>query len=174
MNRFSIELILLFCFTTGSAVWAADYRPLDVKTGQWQTTMTGQTSGQLPIPDELAKRLTPEQLAKVQAAMQERNGKSTVNKSCLTKDQLDKPFNAGDEATKACSRTLISSSGSKQEIRIECNRENFKATGTVKIEALDSENIKGTVAMTATSGDHTMNMNNSFTSKWTGPACTEK
>jgi hypothetical protein len=152
---------------------AADFRPLDVKTGQWQTTMTGQTSGTAPIPDELAKRLTPEQLAKVQAAMQARNGKSSVNKTCLTKDQLDKPFNAGDDASKSCTHNLISSSGARQEVHIECNREGIKATGTVKVEAVDSETIKGTITMTASNNDHTMNINNSFTSKWIGPACAE-
>jgi hypothetical protein len=173
-NRFSIALAMLFCSTVCSAVRAADYRPLDVKTGQWQTTMTGQTSGQMPIPDELAKRLTPEQLAKMQAAMQERNGKSSVYKSCLTKDQLDKPFDFGDDKTKACSRSFVTSSGGKQEIRIDCNSQGIKASGTVKLEALDAENIKGTIAMTTTSGDRTMNINNTFTSKWIGAACTEK
>jgi hypothetical protein len=173
-KRFSIALMFLFSSAMFSAVSAADFRPLDVKTGQWQTTMTPQSSGTPPIPDELAKRLTPEQLAKVQAAMQARNGKSTVTKSCLTKDQLDKPFNAGDDSAKACTHNLISSSGSKQEIRIECNREGIKANGTVKVEAVDSETVKGSIVMTASNNEHTMNMNNTFTSKWIGPACAEK
>lgn len=169
-KTYSIALTFLLC----SATWGADFHPLDVKTGQWQTTLIPQTSGTVPVPDELAKRLTPEQLAKLQEAMQSRNGKSTVHKSCLTKDQLDKGFNAGDDSGKACTRTLISSSGSKQEIRIECNREGIKANGTVKVEAVDSETVKGTIVMTASNNEHSMNMNNTFTSKWIGPACSEK
>lgn len=154
---------------------AADFHPLGVKAGQWESTVSGQTTGMPPIPDEVLNRLTPEQRAKMQAAMQMRNGsKPTVSKSCLTKDMLDKPFNLGDENTKSCSRTMVTSSGGKQEIHIECSRESGKATGTIKVEAVDSENVKGSMQMTVTNGEHTMNMNYTFASKWIGPACSEK
>ena len=73
-----------------------------------------------------------------------------MSKNCLTKDKLDKAFNLGDENTKSCSRSLVTSSGSKQEIRIDCDREGMKSTGTVKVEAVDSENIKGSMQMTVT------------------------
>ena len=174
-KRFSLALTFLFCSAVGSAALsAANFRPLDVKTGQWESTISGQTTGQPPIPDELRKRLTPEQLAQVEAAMQSRGSKPAVGKSCLTKDQLDKPFNLGDEKTKACSRTLVTSSGGKQEIRIDCDRAGMKSAGTVKVEAVDSENIKGSMQMAVTNGEHTMNMNYTFAAKWIGPACTEK
>jgi hypothetical protein len=167
----SIGLTILFC----SAVYAADFRPLDVKTGQWETTMTGQLTGMPPIPEDVLNRLTPEQRAKMQAVMQARNGgKATVSKSCLTKDKLDKPFNLGDESTKACSPTLVMSSGTSQEIRINCNRENTKSSGVVKVDAVDSENVKGAMHMTIINGEHTMNMNYTFTAKWMGPVCSEK
>ena len=171
IKTFSIGFALLFC----STVWAADFRALDLKTGQWESTVSGQTSGMPPIPDQVLNRLTPEQRAKMQAAIQARSGsKTTVSKSCLTKDKLDKPFNLGDDATKSCSRTLVTSSGSRQEVRIDCNRDGTKSTGTVKMEAVDSENVKGSMQMTVTYGDHTMNMNYIFASKWTGPVCAEK
>ncbi len=98
--------------------------------------------------------MTPEQRAKIQAAMQARGGgsKATVSKNCLTKDKLDKPFNLGDENTKSCARSLVTSSGSKQEIRIDCDREGMKSTGTVKVEAVDSENVKGSMQMSVTNG----------------------
>ncbi|HTB20178.1 MAG TPA: DUF3617 domain-containing protein [Bryobacteraceae bacterium] len=174
--RFSTGLALLFCSAACPAVFAADFRPLDVKTGQWESTMTGQTSGQPPIPDELLKRLTPEQRVKLDEEMQSRGGHSskTVSKSCLTKDKLDKPFNMGDENTKSCARSLVTSSGSKQEIHVDCSRNGIKSTGTVNLEAVDSENVKGSMQMTATSGGRTMNMNFTFSAKWIGPACTEK
>jgi hypothetical protein len=169
-KTFSIGFVLLFCATLP----AADFSPLDVKTGQWESTVTGQATGIPPIPDEVLNRMTPEQRAKIQAAMQARGSKATVSKSCLTKDKLDKPFNLGDDNTKSCSRTLVTSSGSKQEIRIDCNREGMKTTGTVKVEAVDSGNVKGSMQMTVTNGEHTMNMNYMFASKWIGPVCAEK
>ncbi len=169
---------MAFCFAVCSvALSAADFRPLDVKTGQWETTLSGQTTGQPPIPDELLKRLTPEQRAQVEAAMQEKGlggRKTTLNKSCLTKDKLDKAFNLGDENTKSCKPTLVTSSGSRQEIHLDCDRQGMKSTGTVKVEAVDSQNLKGSMQISVTNASRTMNMNYTFTAKWIGPACTEK
>jgi len=175
MNQgFSIPLALLFCAGAGPAVWGADFQPLNVKTGQWETTMTGQTSGIPPIPDEVLRRLTPEQRAHVVEAIQSRgaSGSKTVNKSCLTKDKLDKPFSL--DSIKSCSVNLVTSSGNRQEIRVDCSREAMKSTGTIKVEAVDAENVKGSMQMTATNGEHTMNMNYTFASKWIAPACSEK
>jgi len=164
---------MLFC----SNVWAADFQPFHVKTGEWQTTTTGQMTGMPPIPEDVLNRLTPDQRAQMEAAMAARGAhgnKPTVSKGCLTKEQLDKGFNTGDEATKMCTRTLVSSFGGKQELRMECARDGMKSSGTIKVEAVDSENVRGSMSMTATNGDHTMNMNYTFASKWLGPACTEK
>ena len=174
----SIGLAALLCSTLGpAALPAADFRPLDVKTGQWESTLSGQTTGQPPIPDELLKRLTPEQRAKVEAAMQEKGlggRKTTLNKSCLTKDKLNKPFNLGDENTKSCTSTLVTSTGTRQEIRLECDRQGMKSSGTVKVEAVNSENVKGSMEMSVSNAGRTMNMNYTFSSKWIGPVCTEK
>lgn len=172
----SIGLTTLFCSALCSVVRAADFRPLDVKTGQWENTLSGQTTGLPPIPEEVLSKMTPEQRARMEAVMQSRSGqgqKATAAKSCLTKDKLDKAFAVGDESIKSCTRTLSSSSGSEQEIRIECNREGMKSTGTVKVKAVDSENVKGSMQMTVAHGDHTMNMNYTFAARWIGPVCTE-
>jgi hypothetical protein len=169
---------MLFCSTLCSAVWAADIRPLDVKTGQWETTVSGQTTGMPPIPDEVLNRLTPEQRAKMQAAMQANSGsKANVSKHCMTPKDLEKGFNAADQAAAAnsCSRLVVTSTGSKQEIRMECTSGEMKTSGSIKVEAVDSEHVKGMIQMTSSGNDgHTMNMNYTFASKWVGAACTDK
>jgi Protein of unknown function (DUF3617) len=172
-KRFLIGLTILL----GSTLWAADFRALDVKTGQWETTLSGQTSGMPTIPPEALSRLTPEQRAKVEAAMGARGAKPIVSTSCMTKEKLQQAWNTGQETMKACTTSLTTSSSSKQEIHVECNREGSKSSGVVKVEAVDSEHIRGSMQMTATTtgseGPHTMNMNYTFTSKWIGAACTE-
>jgi hypothetical protein len=175
ITRRSIGLTLLFCSTLCSTVSAADFRPLDVKTGEWESTVSGRTTGMPPIPDEVLNKMTPEQRAKIQAAMGAANGgKPMVSKSCITKDSLDKAFNLGDNNTKACARTLVTSSGTKQEIRVDCSRDGGKTVGTIKVEALDSENIKGSMQITSSNGAHNMNMDYTFNVKWIGSACSEK
>ena len=116
--RVSIGFTMLFC---SAVLSAADFRPLDVKTGQWETTVSGQTTGMPPIPDSVLNQLTPEQRAKMQAAMQANSGaKSTLSKHCMTQQDLQKGFNLQEQATKTCSHVVVTSTGSKEEIRMDC------------------------------------------------------
>jgi hypothetical protein len=110
----------------------------------------------------------------MEAMMAGRSGaKSTVSKGCLKKEDLDKPFNMSDKSMASCARSMVTSSGSKQEIRVDCTTNGAKTTGTVKVEAVDSENVKGSMQLAVANGEHTMNMNYMFAAKWIGPACTE-
>ncbi|HEY1242524.1 MAG TPA: hypothetical protein VGF16_18310, partial [Bryobacteraceae bacterium] len=78
------------------ASWGADdFKPMDVKTGLWESTMTNQMSGQMPIPAEALAKLTPEQRARIEQAMKARASqgpKTSTNRSCVTKEQLNKPM----------------------------------------------------------------------------------
>jgi Protein of unknown function (DUF3617) len=171
--RFSVGLTMLLC----ASAWGADLHPLDVKTGQWETTMTGQMTGMPAIPPEVLNRMTPEQRAKIEAVMGGRGAKPIVNTSCITKEKLAQAWNTGQDTLKACTTKVSTSSSSKQEVHIECNRDGTKSAGTVKVEAIDAEHIRGSIEMTAvmaSQGGHAMSMNYNFTSKWIGPACTEK
>jgi len=162
---------MLLCSTLS----AADLYALDVKTGQWETTVTGQTTGMPAIPPEALAQLTPEQRAKVESAMGARGAKPLVSTHCTTNETLKQAWNTG-QITKACTTTLTTSSATKQEVHMECNQNGTKTIGTVKVEAVDSEHIRGSFQMTAAasdSGGHAMSMNYTFTSKWLGAACTE-
>ena len=159
-----------------ASAWAADIHALDVKPGQWETTTTGQMTGMPAIPPEVLARLTPEQRAKMESAMGARGAKPIVSTSCKTKETLQQAWNTGQAALKACTWAVTTSTSSKQEIRIDCNQNGTKSGGTVKVEAIDSEHIRGAIQMTAAESNdgHTMGMNYTFTSKWLGAACTEK
>ena len=167
------SLPLLAALSCATA-WAADPTPLNVKTGEWESTLTTATAGQLPIPQEMLDKLTPEQRAKMEAAMKARNGQGATNthKSCLKKEDLDKPFGT-DEQRKSCKQTFVTSSASHQEIHMECELGGGKQSGTLKLEAVDSSNVKGSMQMVASNGGRTMTVNTSFSSKWLGPVCTE-
>ena len=127
------------------------------------------TTGAPPIPPDVLASMTPELRAKMEERLK---GKPVITKTCVKQENLDKPLTMG-RADKACSNTLVTSSSSKQEIHVECSRENTKSSGTIRIEAMDSENIKGTVQMTSTTGDRTMNIDSTFTGHWIGPSCSK-
>jgi hypothetical protein len=50
----------------------------------------------------------------------------------------------------------------------------MKQNGTVRIEAVDSENVKGSTRMSITNGTHTMTVNATFNGKWISAACESK
>jgi hypothetical protein len=161
----------LFCVTA----WAADPTPLNVKTGQWEATITSETAGQLPIPQEMLDKMSPEQRAKMEAMMKARGAqgaRTNTYKSCLKKEDLDKPF-GNDEQRKSCKQTFVTSSSTRQEIHMECDLGGGKQSGTLKLEALDSGTVKGSMEMVASNGGRSMTVNSSFSSKWLGPVCTE-
>jgi Protein of unknown function (DUF3617) len=171
MNSRLVFLLVPALF--GAATLAAQSIPLNVKTGEWESTMTNETSGQLPVPQEMIDKMTPEQRARMEAMMKARGmqgPRTTVTKHCVKKEDLDKPF--GND-NKSCKPTIVTSSATKQEIHMECEMGGGKQVGTLKFEAVDSSTVKGSMQMTASNGGRTMNMNSTFSAKWLGPACSE-
>jgi uncharacterized protein DUF3617 len=145
-------------------------QPLDVKLGLWEITTTVAMTGMpaMPnIPPDVLAKMPPEQRAKMQAAM---GGTPTARKVCITKEKMDKQTAFNDER-KNCTRTVVSSSGSKLEMKMQCTEQDATMNGTIHVEALNSENVKGTVRMAMNGGGRNMNMNSDFTSRYLGSAC---
>jgi hypothetical protein len=89
----------------------------------------------------------------------------------MKKEDLDKLFKLGDVG-ESCTRTLLSSSSSKLEMRVQCAEgQGMKQTGSFRLEVVNPENVKGSMQMTTTDGTQTMSVNSTFASKWIGPAC---
>jgi hypothetical protein len=107
----------------------------------------------------------------LEARMKERQGpNTTVSKHCVTKDDLSKPLDFGGQQG-SCQRTVASSSSSKMEIRIECGNAGIKSSGTIRIEAVDSEHVKVSSHIASGEGAHAMNVDATGTGKWLGTAC---
>ena len=166
-----MKFMFAIAVLTASVVRAADPVPLDIKPGQWEATVTSRVSGltrpQLS-PEQLAK-VPPEQRAKIEALIAGEPHTST-SKSCVKKEDLAKLQLNKDPA---CKTTLVSSSGSKQEIHLECDRNGGKQTGSITIEALNSETIKFNIQASGDSNGKNMSMTVNGTSKWLGPGCEE-
>ncbi len=155
------------------AMWAADsLTPLSIKPGEWEMTRTTQTTGAPPIPAELLDKMTPEQKARMDAAMKARAAKGATTKTdrrCITKEDLNKPFVLDDQ--KSCKPTIFTSNGSMEDFRLDCNIEGMKATSKIHVVAESSESMKATADTNATDGTHTMNVQGTVTGKWIGPVC---
>lgn len=158
---------------TLSAVAADDARPLNVKTGLWNVTLTTKTSGAPPVPAEQVEKLPPEQRARLEQMWKDRQAKGAQTKSsshCITDEQL-KDRDAFIEDEGSCSRTVITSTGKELNVRVQCISEEGTRTSTYHIQALSAENIKGEVHIEASGGGKTMEISHDFTAKWSGPVC---
>jgi hypothetical protein len=152
---------------------AQKLQPLHVKTGLWEVTTNMTRTGQLPISADVLAKMSPEQRARIEERMKaqsENAQRARVRKSCITKEKLEK--NDMFEERQSCKRTVVTSTGSKMEVHAECDSPHgTKINVSTVAEALDSENIKGSMQMSASGGENTMNMNATFTAKWVGSAC---
>jgi len=169
-----VTLMALSTFALCTVALAQDkITHLDIKMGLWETTNENNVSG-LALPADMVARLTPEQRAKMEAMIAARQGqgsKTTVTKSCVTKEKMEKDYMFG-ENREECTRTVLNSTSSKLDVKLVCSdkEHKMKSEGTFHLDVVNSELVKGTIHMTM-AGESTMKMDHSFTSKYLGAAC---
>jgi len=187
--KFSIALFSIAAILVAvPAAWAADPVPMNIKTGQWEMTMTrqisgiGQASRPMPqIPADKLAQLPPDQRARIEAMLANAGtgGAPTVYKSCITKENLSEMQSGQASGTANCKNTVLSSSSAKQVIQSECVIGGVKRLTTATFEALGQDSVKFTIVSNpsdASKGDSpaaTASLNISGTSKWLGPVCTD-
>src|SRR5262249_998162 len=102
---------------------AANAATLDVKTGLWETTSVGETTGMPPIPPEVLAKMTPEQRAQMQASMAAAMGnasKPQVMKSCITEKSLERGLAMNSDAQQHCQRTIVNSTSRMIDAHVVC------------------------------------------------------
>jgi len=157
-------------------VWASGaVEPLDIKTGLWQITLTVRTSGLPPIPPDVLAKLKPEERARIDAQTKEKRAEGpriSVKRSCLREKELHQPLLPGFGGEgQGCRQTVTSSSRAGQEIRVDCGKGAEQGGGTVRIEAIDKENVRVASSWSMTDGARTLQMSSTATLKWLGAFC---
>jgi len=149
------------------AVLAAEQ--LNVKTGQWEMVMSTSTSGASPIPAEARAKMSPEQLAKMDA-MFGAGAAPRVHKSleCVTKEDLAKPFHPDED--EKCQTTVIKSTSTTQDISVTCKGDH-PSTGRMHVEASSPESMKATIDFAVESGNGATQIKTQMTGRWVGPTC---
>ena len=154
----------------------AQYQPLNVKTGRWQTTVQINSGGSLALPSDQMAKLTPEQRARVESAMKQASRPKTTTRTkqdCLTQDELNKgtPFKSDD---KRCTQKVLNSSSSRLNVEQDCAEDSMRTKTIMSLEAISPEAVKGTGTVTATSEGHNFTSNISFASQWSSGSCSMK
>jgi len=156
--------------------WGADaFQPLDIRPGLWEITLTVRSSGQPPMPPEVAANLTAEQRARIDAKARERAAagpQTTVKRSCLDQKELQGPLTLMFRGEgQGCRQTVVSTSRRRQEVRVDCGKGDTQGGGKIAIEAQDPENVKVRSQWVATDGSRKMEMSSTATLRWLGAAC---
>jgi hypothetical protein len=124
---------------------AAAPDPLNIKTGLWQVTMTSKVSS-FPQPN------------------------TSTYESCIKKDDLAKyPFTDPDAN---CNWDVLSSTGKQMEAKGMCKPKGMgNVSFNMKLEAADSENVKGTGQMTIDGPGGVINGTYTGSAKWKSATC---
>lgn len=148
------------------------WHPLKVKPGLWESSRTWTTSGQMPLPEGMLDRLTPEQRARFEERMKANSSAkthTTDDKHCVTTEDLQKPPKFTESAD--CTWTLLESSDTRAKGSAICQVEGMKMTGNGDFQAPDQEHMTATVHLTSTGGGHSMTTDATIASKWLGSSC---
>ena len=143
------KMVLLGAVLASATILLADssVQPLNVKPGLWEVTMNITINGMGTPP------------------------RTNTYRSCLKKEDLNKyPFT---DPEKKCTYTVLSSTGSTMDARGTCapGSEGAKIDFKMRLDVVDSENVKGTGQMTMSGPGASMNGNYAATAKWIAATC---
>ncbi len=171
----SMRLVFIgICLSGGalSAALAADNTPLKVRPGLWEMTSDSEHSGTPPIPPEALARMSPEQRAKFEAAMQQSMGpRHRVVKHCVTQADIDKGFEKMENMGHGkCTQNVASSTSTLRAGTFTCNGPE-NASGTYRFEARSPESVVANWDVTVSNAGRTMKVKSAMQGKWLGSDC---
>jgi hypothetical protein len=153
---------------------AADSIKLNVKPGLWEVSSVGQASGVPPIPEDTLAKMTPEQRARFQAAMQatmSNASKPRLFKNCITPEKIAQGFDVQPNQSASCQRTVTSISSSEFKVSSVCSGPDGGTTMEMHLQATGSEQVSGTVHVVVSRGGKTMTVDNNIHGKWLSSDC---
>ena len=146
---------------------------VQLKLGLWEVTTTVTANKELPIPAGLLEKLTPKQRARVEERVRASSSdapKITKRTYCLTEEQLNEGPTFGQEP-KSCKRTALTSSDKTVRLRMACFDNDRESDGTLQVEALASDRVRGSVKFSLAGAEASPNSAATFSARWIGPVC---
>ena len=169
-------LVTVTTLTAATLAHATDLIKRNIKPGLWEVTSIPQVSGEMPIPDEDLAKMTPEQRARMQAAMKgymANSVKPHVYKECMTPEKIAKGFDIdrhGDDSS--CVRKVVSSSSSEVTLHDECNNKTQKTVSDVHFEVNSGTQMSGKINIVISNpAGKTMKVNSTLQGKWLAASC---
>lgn len=153
----------------------ADVVRPNIRPGLWEVSVDPQVSGEMPIPEDQLARMSPEQRARLEAAIKSSLAKGVQHhqyKECMTPEKIARGFDIdknGEDAS--CKRKVISSTPSEVTLHDECDKPERKSVTDVHFEVKGGTQMNGTLKVVMTSNGRTMTVNSAVAGKWVGASC---
>jgi hypothetical protein len=153
---------------------------LNVKLGLWEVATQANISGMPQVmPDEMMAKLTPEQRARMQAAMQASMAdmaKPKMAKHCVTAEKLARGMDLNGRERQNCQRKIVTNSSSELQINEACTEADGTTVLDEHIQLAGSllgaaEQMSGTVHFVKNSGGKTMTVDSNIKGQWLGASC---
>lgn len=169
-----------FCWVAAGALavtlaHGADLVRPNIKPGLWEVSVDPEISGEMPIPEDQLARMTPEQRARLEAAIKSSLAKGVQHhryRECMTPEKIARGFDIdknGDDAS--CKRKVISSTPSEVTLHDECDRPERKTVTDVHFEVKGGTQMSGKLKVLMTSNGKSMTVNSAVAGKWLGASC---
>jgi hypothetical protein len=155
-------------------ILAADLVKPNIKPGLWEVTSNPHVSGQMPIPDDQLAKLTPEQRARLEAAVkasQAKSGTPRVYKECMTPEKIARGFDMDRDAGASCKRNVVSSTANELTLHDECTKTDGKTVTDVHFEIKGGTQMSGKINFVMSQGSKTMTVNSTVQGKWLSASC---
>lgn len=169
--QYSAYIIVI---TFAGMIASTQAETLDIKPGLWEMTAHTQAHGQLPIPEEKLKQMSPQQREAIEKMMARATApKTRIYKSCITKEKLEKGQTAFLEQRHGmkCENKLTKHTRSAIAGSMHCNGPGIEETGEFSTQAKDREHMAGKMNIKITNGSRTMTSQGDFSSHWVSASC---
>jgi hypothetical protein len=177
MRHASRRLLQVALTSLAVIAWveAAELTKPNIKPGLWEVSINPQVSGEMPIPEDQLAKMTPEQRARLQAAMKSHmanGGKPRVYKECMTPEKIARGFDVNPHADDpSCTRNVVSSSANELTLHNECNKPDRKTVTDMHFEVKGGTQTSGKINVVMTSAGKSMTINSTIQGKWLGASC---
>jgi hypothetical protein len=147
---------------------------LNIKLGLWEIKTQPQVNGELPTSDESVAKMTPEQRARMQAAMQAMMAhmqQPRTMKECMTAEKRAQGFDTGNDDPTECQQTVGKDTASDFEMTRVCSTAQGNNSTDMKFHAVSSDHVIGTVNAMMSRGTKSITVNSTMEGRWLGSDC---
>jgi hypothetical protein len=148
---------------------------LNIKLGLWEIATQANISGAPPIPDDAMAKMSPEQRARMQAAIQASMAevaKPRLAKHCVTQAKVAQGFNLDRQHdSTTCQKKLATNSSTELQLTETCPEDNGSTSIDEHIQVSGSDQVAGTVHFVKTSGGKSMTVDSTIKGQWLAASC---